>query len=77
MLKIGNFSPYGVEEADQVDHVAVERPGRAEEPVGEVAQRPAEHQAERDRPRQRAQPAAPSRRSSRSPPSVMIGKTQV
>ena len=55
-LKIGQVLAVRVEEADHVDHVPEERAGCPEDPVGEVAERTAEHQAQRDRPGQRAQP---------------------
>src|SRR2546421_1629338 len=47
--------PVVAEHADEVDHVADHEPGRAEDPVAEVAQRAAEHQTQRNRPRYRAQ----------------------
>ena len=70
-LNTGKCRPTVVEDADHVDHVTHERAGRPEQPVAEVADHPAEHQPERDRPRRRPdvadreheQPRRPARRS--------------
>ena len=51
--------------------------GRPEHPVAQVAERPAEDQPERDRPRQRPQPAGHAQPIQPSTTSAMIGKTQV
>ena len=55
-LNTGKKLPSGREQRDHVDDVALQRAGRAEEPVAQVAQRTAEHQAQRDGPAGGAQP---------------------
>src|SRR4051812_23739264 len=45
----------GPDHGDDVDDVALQRPRRPEDPVDEVPQRTAEHEAERDRPTHRPQ----------------------
>ena len=51
-----------VRQLEEVDDVAAQEPGLAEEPVGEVAQHAAEQAAEPERP----QPVLPSRRATKS-----------
>ena len=56
-LNTGQTRPSGSNTRDEVDHAAAQEAGVAEHPVDQVAHRAAEHQAERDRPAGRVQPA--------------------
>ncbi len=51
----------GAEQADPVDDVTASRSGCPEDPVGEVADRPAQDQPERDRPADRPHPTGGAR----------------